>query len=205
MASYSLPLGQSSVIRRPSALARSPPPPPPRAAGVPRFRVTGAPRGRAPDRRRNYKLICYYYVHARWAIGYVITYRQFTDYTYFIYTSYRRSTPGDRPIATSGPLRSVSGCARYVTPARTGRGPRPGSAQRRVLWRERGLLEVLGRRYRCTRPPEPERLTACCNYTFAPPQSPHASPTFSANLTSGPIDSEYTSSALSWMPQLRLG
>ena len=47
-------------------------------------------------------------------------------------------------------------------------------------------------------------IIICCKYTFAPP-SPHASPTFSANLTIGPIDSEYTSRALSWMPQLRLG
>jgi hypothetical protein len=38
-------------------LARSPPPPPPRAAGVPRFRVTGAPRGRARAGDETYLLL----------------------------------------------------------------------------------------------------------------------------------------------------
>ena len=126
VASYSLPLGQSSVIRRPSGLARSASSTPPRGPRArPAFRVfryRGAPR---PGATGDEKHITTYTRAGLRVIAYRLRNHLPTVYTYFIlHVRRRHGRPGPRTgpsasrigIATSGPLRSVSGCARYGYP-----------------------------------------------------------------------------------------
>jgi hypothetical protein len=111
------------------------------------FSVTpGAPSGRGRARPATKLITTYTRAGLR---GYVITYRQSLHVLHTYHTSWDTHTgggtaTGPSAIATSGPLRSVSGCARYGYP----RPYRSRSASRAVGAcsgeREAGLLDVLG-------------------------------------------------------------
>jgi hypothetical protein len=106
----------------------------------PAFRVFALPGRPEAGRVPATKLITTYTRAGAWAIGYVITYRQFTDYTYRSYIKYfipaeHPGRPAHRDVR-SAPLGQRLRTLRYPRPYRSRSASRVG-ATARALARER--------------------------------------------------------------------